>query len=140
MRSEPRRRLSRAAAVVAVVFGLATVHEGGNVLFGDGAASIGHIVPFVLYFNFAAGFVYVMAGLGLWRRKRWSAWVALALALATLAIFAAFGVHVAAGGAFEMRTVWAMSLRSLVWLLIAALAFAATKEEAGTRLRLEPGA
>ncbi len=114
--------LTRAAALVAIAFGAATIRAGGSVLFGDGARSAGNVVGFVLWFNFLAGFAYVAAGAGLWQRRRWSAWLALAIALGTLLVFAAFGIHVAAGGAFEMRTVGAMTLRSVVWTLIALLA------------------
>jgi hypothetical protein len=113
----------RAAAVVAVLFGAATVASGANVLFGGGAAAAGSYVPFVVWFNFLAGFAYVAAGVGLWREQRWAARLALALAVLTAAVFAAFGWHVAAGGAFEMRTVAAMTLRTLLWAAIAALAY-----------------
>jgi len=90
----------RIAAVVAVAFGLLTVREGGAVLFGGEAAraAAGNYVPFVLWFNFLAGFAYVAAGAGLWLQQRWSAWLALAILIGTVAVFAAFGVHVAAGG------------------------------------------
>jgi len=114
--------LMRAAALVAIAFGAATIRAGGSVLFGDGAQAAGKVVGFVLWFNFLAGFAYVAAGVGLWLRRAWSAQLALAIALATLLVFAAFGVHVASGGAFEMRTVGAMTLRSVVWTLIALLA------------------
>jgi hypothetical protein len=36
--------------------------------------------------------------------------------------FAAFGMHVYSGGAYEQRSVIAMSLRTLVWVAIAAVA------------------
>ncbi len=120
----------RAAAAVAVVFGIATIRAGGSVLFGDGAQAAGNVVGFVLWFNFLAGFAYVAAGAGLWLRRRWSAQLALTIAAATVLVFAAFGVHVAEGGAFEMRTVWAMTLRSVVWISIAILAFPAITREA----------
>ncbi len=118
-------RLLRAAAVVAVLFGLLTIASGGNALFGGAAArqAAGAYVPFVLWFNFLAGFAYVAAGIGLWLARRWSALLALAIAGATLLVFAAFGVHVADGGAYEMRTVGAMTLRSLVWMGIGWLAW-----------------
>ena len=67
------------AAIVAVLFGIATVASGG-VLFGDGAEAAGNYVPFVVWFNFLAGFAYVAAGLGLWLRRAWAPWLALALA------------------------------------------------------------
>lgn len=113
------RRL--AAAVVAMAFGIATVAAGGRVLFGDGAGD-GTVVPFVVSFNFAAGFAYVIAGAGLAAGARWSAWAAAAIAVATLLVFAAFGVHVAAGGAYASRTVGAMALRAAFWAAVAVLA------------------
>jgi hypothetical protein len=117
--------LMRTASIVAVVFGAATIRAGSSVLFGDGAQAAGNIIGFVLWFNFFAGFAYVVAGAGLWLRRRWSAQLALAIALATVLVFGAFGIHVVAGGAFEARTAWAMVLRSAVWILIALLAFKA---------------
>jgi hypothetical protein len=112
----------KTAAAVAVLFGVATVVSGGRVLFGDGAAQAGNFVPFVLWFNFLAGFVYVAAGIGLWLRRRWAPILALVLALLTALVFAAFGAHILGGGAFEARTVGAMTLRTVVWVSIAALA------------------
>jgi hypothetical protein len=115
----------RIAAVVAVAFGLLTLKEGGTILFGSAAAraAAGHYVPFVLWFNFFAGFAYVAAGIGLWLGRRWAAGLAIAIATATAVTFAAFGVHVQSGGAFEPRTVVAMSLRTLVWVVISIIAW-----------------
>lgn len=115
----------RGASIVAVLFGVMTLKEGGTVLFGSEAArtAAGAYVPFVLWFNFLAGFAYVLAGLALWRRAAWSAALALGIALATALVFAALGVYVMNGGAFEARTVAAMALRTTVWLVIGALAW-----------------
>lgn len=115
----------RAIALVAVAFGLLTIKEGGTILFGGEAAraAVGSYVPFVLWFNFVAGFAYVIAGAGLWMQQRWAAWLAIAIAAATALTFAAFGAHVYSGGAYEPRTVIAMSLRTLVWAAIAAFAW-----------------
>lgn len=115
----------RGAAVLAAVFGLMTIKEGGTVLFGDAAAraAAGAYVPFVLWFNFLAGFAYAIAAIGLWRRQRWAAWLAAGIATATALTFAVFGVHVLAGGAYEQRTALAMALRTTVWTVIAALAW-----------------
>lgn len=114
-----------AAAMTAMLFGVLTVASGGNTLFGHEAAkrAAGAYVNFVLWFNFVAGFFYVVAGIGLWFRHRWAAMLAFALAITTLITFAAFGVHVLDGGAYEVRTVAAMSLRSVVWLAISWLAY-----------------
>jgi hypothetical protein len=95
--------------------------------------SAGNIVPFVLWFNFVAAFAYLVAGLGLLLWKRCAAQLSAGIAVTTLAVFAVFGVHVALGGVFEARTVGAMLLRSMVWIVIAVFAcralgcFATTK-------------
>jgi uncharacterized membrane protein (DUF2068 family) len=115
----------RAVSLGAMAFGLMTLKEGGSVLFIDGAAraAAGAYVPLVLWFNFLAGFAYVVAGVGLWRQQRWAAWLALAIAAATALVFVAFGVYVLAGGAYEQRTVLALALRTLLWTAIAVFAW-----------------
>lgn len=125
----PQRRTGqrwlKIAGVVAVLFGLLTIWEGGSVLFLDGAEPDrkDNYVPFVVQFNFIAGFAYVVAGIGLWFGRAWAPWLALVILVATLIVFAAFGVHVARGGAYEIRTVIAMTLRAAVWAAIAGLAY-----------------
>lgn len=115
----------RMISLIAIGFGLLTIREGGAVLFHDGAAraAAGNYVPFVLWFNFLAGFAYVIAGVGLWMRRRWAVGLAIVIAAATALTFSAFGVHVYFGGAWEHRTLIAMSLRTLVWTGIALAAW-----------------
>ncbi len=115
-----RPRSLTIAAAVAVVFGLLTIVSGGRALFGG--VDMGAVVPFVLWFNFSAGFAYVLAGIGLWRGAMWAPALSLAIAVATAAVFAAFLWHVRSGGAWEARTMGAMILRTGVWVAIAALA------------------
>ncbi|MCE7986983.1 MAG: hypothetical protein DYG89_37900 [Caldilinea sp. CFX5] len=113
-----------ALAMVAVLFGLLTIVSGGRTLFNAEAQQLaGNIVPFVLWFNFLAGFAYVIAGGGLWFRQRWALWLSFAIAAVTLLVFAAFGLQIGSGGSYEMRTVGAMSLRALVWLMISVVAY-----------------
>lgn len=113
-------RLLRITGGVAIAFGVLTVVSGGTTLLG--ALEMGAVVLFVLWFNTLAGLAYVVAGLGLWRGRRWAWPLSLAIFAATLLVFVAFGLHVAQGGAFEMRTVYAMALRSAVWGAIALVA------------------
>jgi hypothetical protein len=117
-----RPRSMTVAAIVAIVFGLMTLQSGGAVLFGPAAAqrAAGEVVPFVLWFNFLSGIAYVAAGVGLWRMARWGFHVSAGLVLAIAVIFVAFGVHVAGGGAYEARTLYALVFRLVVWIAIAA--------------------
>ena len=113
-------RLLRITGGVAIAFGLLTVLSGGTTLLD--ALEMGAVVLFVLWFNTLAGLAYVVAGLGLWQGRRWAYPLSLAIFAATLLVFVAFGLHVAQGGAFEMRTAYAMTLRSAVWGAIALVA------------------
>ena len=116
----PLRGWHRVPPLFAVLFGLLTIHEGGGVLFWSDAArqAAGHYVPFVLWFNFLAGFAYVAAGLGLWWRARWAVGLTFAIFAGTVVVFAAFGLHVVMAGLYETRTVAAMSVRTLVWFAL----------------------
>ena len=112
-------------SVVAILFGLLTIKSGGMVLFVDGPDRVaaGNYVPFVLWFNFLAGFFYVLAGVGLWFKQRWAMWLAGIIVLSTLVVFALLNLHIYNGGLFEFRTVIAMSLRSVVWSVIVFYAY-----------------
>ena len=111
-------------ALVAVGFGFMTLKGGGAVLFGDEAARIaaGNYVPLLLWFNFLSGFVYIAAGVGLWLQQRWAMQLSMALAAAIALAFVAFGLYILSGGAYEQRTVIAMSARLGVWVVIVAVA------------------
>ena len=121
----PRPRWFGAVTLFAVLFGLLTIKEGGSVLFVDGEArqAAGNYVPLVLWFNFLAGFAYVSAGAGLWSRQPWAVWLAAIIAVATALVFAALGVHIYSGEAYEPRTVVAMIVRTLLWAAIATLSW-----------------
>lgn len=112
---------TRSAAGLAVAFGLLTIVSGGSVLFGGEAvrAQAGDVVPFVLWFNFAAGFAYVIAGIGIWTRASWAFALSCAIAVATLGVAGTFAAVALAGAAFEMRTVAALILRFAIWAGIA---------------------
>jgi hypothetical protein len=77
----------------------------------------------VLWFNFLAGFACLFAGVGLFMQKHWAAWMSIFIAIATIVIFVLFGLHILNEGVYEVRTVAAMSLRTVVWALIAMFAY-----------------
>lgn len=114
------RRGLLALGLVSVVFGLVSLKEGGAVLFVEGASrhAAGHYVPFVVWFNFLAAFAYVAAGVGITLGRVWAARLALGLAGASAIVFGLFGVSALMGGAYEQRTVGAMTIRTLFWLLV----------------------
>ena len=111
--------------VIAIVFGLLTIKSGGSVLFIDGIAreEAGNYVPFVLWFNFLAGFAYLIAGAGLFMQTNWAAWLSVFIAITTIIVFSLFGLHILNEGLYETRTVSAMSLRTIIWVTISTYAY-----------------
>lgn len=115
------------AAILSLVFGALTILSGGSTLFAD--LDMGAVVPFVLWFNFIAGFAYVLAGVGLILERPWAPWLAMTIALATALVTLGFAVHVSQGRPFEMRTAGALVLRCSVWVWISLVARSARKSE-----------
>ena len=120
MKSKKRSVGIWVASILAILFGLLTLKSGGEVLFIDGAGreAAGNYVNYILWFNFLMGFFYIIAGIGLWLQKNWTAWLALFIASTTIIAFAILGIHVFQGGLYEQRTIGAMVLRSSVWIII----------------------
>ncbi len=144
-RPSPGRSVSpvvRILALAGMAFGVLTIFSGGSVLFGPQSArdAAGAVVPFVLWFNFLAGFAYVAAGFGLWRGAAWAPGLALAIFAGTVLIAMGFALHVATGGAYAGRTVGALGLRTGFWALISFVAWKARPDAAGPGRNGEDGA
>ncbi len=113
-------------AFIAFAFGGLTIFSGGSVLFLDGQAraDAGAFVPFILWFNFIAGFFYIAASMGIFTWQKWGLTLSRIIFATTVVALVALVVHIASGGNYEMRTLVAMVLRSTVWL---AISFAVAK-------------
>ncbi len=113
----------KAIAIFALIFGTVTLFSSSSVLFGPEIArtSAGAYVPFVVWFNFAAGFLYIAAAIGIWRAKPWTFILAALIALATAVTALLFARYASAGGNFEMRTVGALLVRTGFWAAVAFL-------------------
>ncbi|KPV40067.1 hypothetical protein AN478_07865 [Thiohalorhabdus denitrificans] len=118
------RGLAWIAALAAAAFGAATLRAAGTVLFGPETAreAAGDYVPFVVWFNFLAGFLYLAGAAVLVLRRNWALPLAAGLAAATALVLVGFGVHVALGGAYEVRTAAALGVRTLFWAAMALVA------------------
>lgn len=103
-------------ALVGVLFGLVTLFAGTRVLLG---ADPGYIVfrPLLIY-NTAMGFAYIAAGVMAWRSLVRGRQAAAAIFVLNLLVLAAIGTLYATGGAVAIESVHAMTLRSVVWLVL----------------------
>jgi len=112
----PRARARQLAAVVAILFGLASLWAGGGVLAGRDPGYLVHR-PLVV-FNTLMGLVYVGAGVLAWRRARADRAVAAGIVGANLLVLAYVVYLHRSGGGAAIDSVRAMVLRTGVWLVV----------------------
>lgn len=113
-----------ALAALLLLFGLLTLAASSAVLFnlGNAKAEAGRAVPLVLWMNFVASFLYLVAGGGLIARRRWTLVVLLLAVVLLLVAAAGFALHVRQGLPYEPRTFGALAIRIVVTLLLYAAA------------------
>ena len=65
----------KAIVICLVLLGVITIFAGGSVLLDlfDMRKREGNYVPFVVWTNFACGFIYLVAAYGIQRKQRWAA-------------------------------------------------------------------
>lgn len=119
--THPAPRWTRPVAIAAALFGALTIVSGGSVLFGPKLAqeAAGNAVSFVVIFNTAAGFAYLIGAVALWQNHPSARWIALGIGAATLIVLAGFAVTALTGTAIELRTAIALPFRAGFWLVIA---------------------
>lgn len=110
------RIVKNGAATVGALFGVATLAEGGRVLLG---ADPGYVVfrP-LLFFNVAMGAAYIAAGIALWRSVAAGRVAAGAIFALNLLVLAGIAVVRQGGGAVAAQSIAAMTLRTVVWLVL----------------------
>ncbi len=110
------RLAQRAMALVAVAFGALTLFAGGRAL---GGADPGYAVfkPLLIY-NFLMGAAYIAAGVMAWRKLS-AGWLAAGIIFVLNAlVLGAIAYLYRTGAAVAVESLRAMSLRTVVWLLL----------------------
>jgi hypothetical protein len=106
---------SRLAALLALVIGLLTIGEGGMVLLGIETKPY-PVLPWLLRYNVAMGFVSLAAGHGLWREQKWAATLSrIVLACHGLAFLSLVGIYLL-GKTVAVNSIGAMLLRTAIWI------------------------
>ena len=108
--------IQRIAAVVACVFGLATIMAGTRVLTGSDP---GYLVfrPLLIY-NTLMGVVYIAAGVAIWLSVRWGRSAAAAVFALNLLVLVGIIALYRSGDAVAVDSVRAMTFRTVVWLAL----------------------
>ena len=113
------------------LFGIVSVFMTSSVLFDwfGIRAKEGNYVLFIVYTNLVCGFIYLYSGYAIWKNKKSAIW---ALGLAVLLLVFAFitlGLYIREGGVYELKTVKAMSFRTLLTLAILIISYVLLKKK-----------
>lgn len=115
----PHGRTQRLTALVAALFGLATVVAGGRILLGLGEAGYEVVRP-VLLFNTGMGVLYLVAAVLILRDVGRGRLLAGGIAALNVGVLLAVVVRRVTGGLVADETLTAMALRTGVWIAITA--------------------
>ncbi len=109
------RNKYRLAALTALVIGLATIAEGGMVLLGIESKSY-HVLPWLLRYNVAMGFLSLAVGHGLWRERVWARMLSRVVLVCHGAVFVTVAGMYALGKTVAVQSVGAMLFRTGIWI------------------------
>lgn len=112
-------------ATILVGFGLLTLFLSTSVIFDlfGIRAKEGNYVLFVVWSNFISSILYLFAGYGFVKNKKWTTSL---LGISTLLLIAAFiglKIHASSGGIYETKTIAAMIFRISLTLVFTIIAF-----------------
>ena len=88
----------------------------------------GNYVSFIVYVNMICGFIYLYAAYALWRNRKSAIW---ALGLSSFILFfafVAFGWYINEGGVYELKTLKAMTFRTLITVAILIISYVLLKK------------
>lgn len=120
----------KAIVICLVLLGVITIFAGGSVLLDlfDMRKREGNYVPFVVWTNFACGFIYLVAAYGIQRKQRWAAHLLFLAFALLLLVFVELIFHIQRGGLYEVKTIYAMSFRTAATLVFALLSYTLLKK------------
>ncbi|MCC7042951.1 MAG: hypothetical protein IT183_03770 [Acidobacteria bacterium] len=104
---------SRITALAAVAFGLVTILAGARVLTGSDPGYV--VFRPLLIFNTIMGFVYVVAGVQIWRDERRGRLWAHGVTLVNLVVLLVITALYVGGWSIAIDSLVAMTVRTLAW-------------------------
>ncbi|MEO8168530.1 MAG: hypothetical protein ABI623_09795 [bacterium] len=121
----------RIAAGVAAAFSLVTIVEGSQVLLGISHPDYVVLLPLLMY-NVTMGVVGLVSGVALWLNRHRALTLVAIIGAAHIIVLLIVGVMYFSGGAVALNSVRAMTMRSVIWLAIAWIAWKTEKFVGGT--------
>ncbi|HLV43007.1 MAG TPA: hypothetical protein VKY37_12060 [Brumimicrobium sp.] len=114
-----------ASALILLAFGMLTLFLSTSIIFDlFGIRAIeGNYVPLIVWANFLASMLYLIAAYGFFMERKWTVYVlGTAYALLVLA-FIYLILYINNGGVYEKKTIGAMTFRTSLTLFFTLLAY-----------------
>lgn len=113
------------SAIILALFAMLTLFLSSSVIFDwfGTRAKEGNYVLFIVWANFIASILYLIAVYGFIKRTKWTFWVLIASLSILIIAFIALQYHINNDGIHEAKTVKAMIFRMLVTSAFAIAAF-----------------
>jgi len=112
-------------AILLTGFGLLTLFLSSSVIFDlfGIRAKEGNYVLFIVWSNLISSIVYLFAGYGFIKGKKWTAFLLGGSTLILVTAFIGLKIYVSSGGIYETKTISAMIFRISVTLLFTIIAY-----------------
>lgn len=110
--------------IVSVFMTLSVIFD----LFGIRAME-GNYVLFIVYANLVCGIIYLYTAIANWKNLTNSFYSLVLASLILIVAFIAFGVYISNGGIHEVKTIKAMTFRTVFTLVMAALSYVMLRKE-----------
>jgi len=116
-----KHQILKIIGLALILFGGLTIFVGSSVLFDlfGIRAREGNYVPFVVVANVICGFLYLFSAYGLFQKKKWPVKALFVAASLLVLTFIALVIHIANGGIYETKTLFAMAFRTSLTFLLA---------------------
>lgn len=114
-----------AISLVLIAFAGSTLFMSSSVIFDwfGIREKEGDYVPFIVWTNFIAGFLYLIVAYGFLTTKRWTFWILAGTILLLMLALIFLLLYINRGGVYEMKTLGAMGFRIILTLIFSVIAY-----------------
>lgn len=120
-----RKIILKSSSAFMLILGLASIFMTTSIIFDlyKLRELEGHYVPFIVYVNFICAIIYLIASYGFFKEKKsTTSYLFIASSILVIA-FIALLIYIFKGGVYELKTVKAMSVRTLITIAFTGIAW-----------------
>ena len=117
-------------AILLIAFAAVTVFMSSSVIFDwfGIREKDGDYVPFVVWTNFIAGFLYLISAYGLLKARKWAFWILIGTILFLVIALIVLALYINYGGVFELKNVGAMGFRIALTIAFTVIVYFSLKK------------